>query len=567
MFSSLSIEWLSVFMPQVSTQLLGWIGCVKFLCQCISNQKCCSELQALLSVWWSLETPLHRAIGASAITPTRSPYHAVKWLQAGAEEAAYIPHSGSATTDKDGHPDRESQEVTDQLAQYSRASIHPYHCPSCSKTSGCYRSWSPHLVQAHAVDATDVHGRPFDRTVIEWALTDISRIYRMCLYTDRLQSRVCDPNMRHHRRYRLKKALCRARERIKNLVVEVHRKLAKFLCEVYDVILLPRFGTSGMVCRGRRKIQSKTVRQLLGWSHYAFQQCLRSKAREYPWVRVLEVREDYTSKTCGHCGTLHHTLGGSKRFVCPTHSCGLSVDRDLNGARNILLRWLSSPLEEEAISNTPETLWWQSLSICSFTPLFHSDSDCLRAIRQDVRALAWGQGGVWYENCSFGTFHQNKGSDLCQSQRLTIVRPKFSNWAWLPCDFQRSLCSQWISIWVSREFSLSPAPSADFLEWRFVTSRMCGFYMEKSWGAACIVCIRQNLSMILLLIISRLSNSQTRQAGRPYAPDVRCRLHFLRGFLYMWCSCSHSPLFSLAHLLSLSLSRSLPLNSVSPRPT
>ena len=94
-----------------------------------------------------------------------------------------------------------------------------------------------------------------------------------------------------------------------------------------------------MVCRGRRKIRSKTARQLLTWAPYSFKQRLLSKALEYPWVQIIECREDYTSKTCGRCGGIHRTLGGNKRFVCPR--CSFHVDRDLNGARNILLRWLT----------------------------------------------------------------------------------------------------------------------------------------------------------------------------------------------------------------------------------
>jgi transposase len=44
-------------------------------------------------------------------------------------------------------------------------------------------------------------------------------------------------------------------------------------------------------------------------------------------------------KTCGRCGHIHEKLGGNKRFKCP--ACGLEIDRDANGARNILLRYLA----------------------------------------------------------------------------------------------------------------------------------------------------------------------------------------------------------------------------------
>ena len=47
----------------------------------------------------------------------------------------------------------------------------------------------------------------------------------------------------------------------------------------------------------------------------------------------------YRSKTCGFCGYIHKKLGGSKVFSCP--QCKTKLDRDINGARNILLRYLT----------------------------------------------------------------------------------------------------------------------------------------------------------------------------------------------------------------------------------
>ena len=46
--------------------------------------------------------------------------------------------------------------------------------------------------------------------------------------------------------------------------------------------------------------------------------------------------EEYTSKTCTHCGNLHHALGGCKVFRCP--ACGICYDRDAGGSRNIFVK-------------------------------------------------------------------------------------------------------------------------------------------------------------------------------------------------------------------------------------
>ena len=46
--------------------------------------------------------------------------------------------------------------------------------------------------------------------------------------------------------------------------------------------------------------------------------------------------EDYTSKTCGRCGDINKNLGGNKFFKC--NACKLECGRDVNGARNILMK-------------------------------------------------------------------------------------------------------------------------------------------------------------------------------------------------------------------------------------
>jgi len=78
---------------------------------------------------------------------------------------------------------------------------------------------------------------------------------------------------------------------------------------------------------------------MLTWSHYRFRQRLIHKAREYPGCRIMIIDEHYTSKTCGNCGTLHDKLGSNKSFQCP--ECHVEMDRDINAARNILLRFMT----------------------------------------------------------------------------------------------------------------------------------------------------------------------------------------------------------------------------------
>ncbi len=175
--------------------------------------------------------------------------------------------------------------------------------------------------------------------VWEWGNQDMQRIYRLSHTVDKLQSRWTQKGVLHKKRYKLQRAARRLRLKVHNLVDEMHRKLAIWLCENYQVVLLPAFQTSQMIRRGQRKIRSRTVRGMVTWSHFRFRQRLLAKARAYPDCRIVICDEAYTSKTCGKCGQLHHKLGGNKIFKCP--SCSVVIDRDVNGARNILLRFLT----------------------------------------------------------------------------------------------------------------------------------------------------------------------------------------------------------------------------------
>ena len=173
----------------------------------------------------------------------------------------------------------------------------------------------------------------------EWGKGDIGRIYRLCYALDKLQSKWSQSDVRHRKRYKMKRAARRIRKKIRNLVDELHKKFVKWIVEQYHTVLLPEFQTQKMARRADRRIGSKTARAMLGWSHYRFKQRLLNKTREYPWCKIIICDEHHTSKTCGKCGYLHQKLGSSKTFKCP--QCNVEMDRDINAARNILLRYLT----------------------------------------------------------------------------------------------------------------------------------------------------------------------------------------------------------------------------------
>ena len=161
------------------------------------------------------------------------------------------------------------------------------------------------------------------------------RIQRLCHWLDDLISRT-DTEPNHKRRRRMRWAQARLRQRIINLVDELHWQNARWLTGNYKVILLPTFETQDMTRRAGRRIRSKTARMMLSFRHYEFKQRLRWKA----WQRgalVIEVNEAYTSKTLSWDGSIKSNLGGASVI---RDESGFGMDRDVNGARGIFLRAL-----------------------------------------------------------------------------------------------------------------------------------------------------------------------------------------------------------------------------------
>jgi len=160
------------------------------------------------------------------------------------------------------------------------------------------------------------------------------RIVTYGLKIDRLISKCTGLNCK--KRYRLKKAINRKRETLRNLVDDLHWKTIKHLFNNYDTIIIPDTKVQGMINKNNRKIGNKSVRSILSLRHYEFRQRLITKAEEYKNKHVIICDEKYTSKTCTNCGNINWKLGGNKIYEC--NLCKIKIDRDINGARNILFK-------------------------------------------------------------------------------------------------------------------------------------------------------------------------------------------------------------------------------------
>jgi putative transposase len=106
-------------------------------------------------------------------------------------------------------------------------------------------------------------------------------------------------------------------------------KLVYRFTQGYDLIALEDLQIVNMV---QNHHLSKSILDA-GWGY--FKTRLFSKAVEAGRM-VVEVNPAYTSKTCSSCGAIFEPLDLSDRWVKCV--CGLSMDRDINAAMNILNR-------------------------------------------------------------------------------------------------------------------------------------------------------------------------------------------------------------------------------------
>lgn len=168
-----------------------------------------------------------------------------------------------------------------------------------------------------------------DGLALKIGSADIERLHRLYHYKTKLQSKISKTI--GSSKYRLKKAFNRISKKINSLVEDCHKKVALFLCSNYNLILIPKLNFHNF-----KNLKKKNKIRMKLWNHCLFVDRLLDKSMEFQSCSVKVVEEDYTSKTCGHCGILNENLGSKETFKCC--GCLSEMDRDLNGARCILLK-------------------------------------------------------------------------------------------------------------------------------------------------------------------------------------------------------------------------------------
>jgi len=129
-------------------------------------------------------------------------------------------------------------------------------------------------------------------------------------------------------------------ERLKSkkddILLDLHNRLAYDLVQNYDVIFLPSFETQKMSKKHGRRIRRRTTREMLSLGHFDFKLRIKWYAKKYG-KHVVDCNESYTSKTRSWSGEIDNKLGGKKIIK----DDNFIVDRDVNGARGILLKQLT----------------------------------------------------------------------------------------------------------------------------------------------------------------------------------------------------------------------------------
>lgn len=123
--------------------------------------------------------------------------------------------------------------------------------------------------------------------------------------------------------------------KIKNQITDLHWKSINYLVNRKNAggIIIGNWSTKDTA--SKKAFLQPMYKRISGMlSLYKFRERLKFKCDEYNIPYVLS-DESYTSKTCSRCASVNNVIK-NRRLKCST--CNFSVDRDCNGALNILFK-------------------------------------------------------------------------------------------------------------------------------------------------------------------------------------------------------------------------------------
>lgn len=136
---------------------------------------------------------------------------------------------------------------------------------------------------------------------------------------------------KHDTRRDIHKALLKNNRKITNYVKDLHYQSANYLTNNYKTIYLGRLSTKSIVQTNLSPFEKQYTYAL---SHFKFSTILQNHCNESNKTLIM-CDEAYTSQTCGRCGE-NVKVKRNRIFNCPY--CQTIIDRDFNGARNILIK-------------------------------------------------------------------------------------------------------------------------------------------------------------------------------------------------------------------------------------
>ena len=157
----------------------------------------------------------------------------------------------------------------------------------------------------------------------------------------RREQRACSRKKKGGKNHRkARKTVAKIHARVKNLRREHHHQIALKLVRRYGLIAVESLSIKNMLKNDRLARAISDV----AWGNFLL--TLRSKA-ESAGVAFVEVNARGTSQECSGCGQVVPKDLSQRWHSC---SCGCSLDRDENAARNILARGLLARTEPAEIN-------------------------------------------------------------------------------------------------------------------------------------------------------------------------------------------------------------------------
>src|SRR5579872_466937 len=137
-----------------------------------------------------------------------------------------------------------------------------------------------------------------------------------------INSKLADPTIKCPVRQKLRKGLNKYTQRMTNAVKDLHCKVAHEILRAYDVIYI-----------GKIQFDDANNKYYSILNFDQFIDILKGLSKRYG-AEIILIDEFMTTKLCSNCGAWNNP-SYAKTYQC---RCGVRVDRDVNAAKNILIK-------------------------------------------------------------------------------------------------------------------------------------------------------------------------------------------------------------------------------------